>query len=48
MPTGDMRKPYRGLEGEALERGLRIVRELGLVEKYGYAMPRPGYALAAE
>jgi 4-hydroxy-tetrahydrodipicolinate synthase len=48
MPVGAMRKPYRGLEGEALERGVRIVKELGLVEKYGYSVKPAAYALAAE
>lgn len=37
MPAGDLRRPYRALGGEELERGLRIVRELGLAEAYGYS-----------
>jgi len=36
MPAGDLRRPYRGLEGAALERGLDVVRDLGLAETYGY------------
>ncbi len=36
MPAGELRRPYQGLDGEALGRGLRIVAELGLAEKYGY------------
>ncbi|MCZ7661474.1 MAG: 4-hydroxy-tetrahydrodipicolinate synthase [Thermoleophilia bacterium] len=37
MPAGDLRRPYRALQGGDLERGLRIVRELGLAETYGYS-----------
>jgi 4-hydroxy-tetrahydrodipicolinate synthase len=36
LPAGDLRRPLRGLEGEALEKGVRIVRELGLDKKYGF------------
>ena len=36
MPAGDLRKPLTGLEGEALAKGVRIVRELGLDKRYGY------------
>ena len=36
LPVGDLR-PLRGLEGEALAKGLRIVRELGLDAKYGFS-----------
>lgn len=36
MPSGDLRRPLTGLEGEALAKGLRIVQELGLDKKYGY------------
>jgi 4-hydroxy-tetrahydrodipicolinate synthase len=39
MPAGDLRKPLKGLEGEALARGLRIVRELGLDREYGWSTP---------
>ena len=37
LPVGDLRRPLRGLEGEALAKGLRIVRELGLDTKYGFS-----------
>jgi 4-hydroxy-tetrahydrodipicolinate synthase len=30
LPAGDLRRPLRNLEGEALEKGVRIVRELGI------------------
>ena len=36
MPAGPLRKPQKHLRGAALQRGLDIVRELGLVESYGY------------
>jgi 4-hydroxy-tetrahydrodipicolinate synthase len=39
LPAGDLRRPLRGLEGEALEKGVRIVRELGLDQKYGFKIP---------
>jgi len=46
MPVGKLRKPLRGLEGEALMQGVRIVRELGLDKKYGYKI-QPKLANAA-
>jgi len=36
LPVGDLRRPLRGLEGEALQKGLNIVRELQLDRKYGF------------
>jgi 4-hydroxy-tetrahydrodipicolinate synthase len=36
LPAGDLRRPLRNLEGEALETGVRIVRDLGLDAKYGF------------
>ncbi|MDH4119395.1 MAG: dihydrodipicolinate synthase family protein [Acidimicrobiia bacterium] len=36
LPTGDLRRPLRMLEGPDLERGIRIVAELGLAEQYGW------------
>jgi 4-hydroxy-tetrahydrodipicolinate synthase len=36
LPAGDLRRPLRGLEGQALEKGVRIVRDLGLDQKYGF------------
>ncbi|MBT4487112.1 MAG: 4-hydroxy-tetrahydrodipicolinate synthase, partial [Rhodospirillaceae bacterium] len=35
MPAGPLRKPQKHLRGDALQRGLDIARELGLVEAYG-------------
>jgi 4-hydroxy-tetrahydrodipicolinate synthase len=37
LPAGDLRKPLKGLEGEALNKGLRVVKELGLDKKYGWS-----------
>jgi len=36
LPAGELRKPLTGLQGEALAKGLRAVRELGLDKKYGW------------
>jgi 4-hydroxy-tetrahydrodipicolinate synthase len=36
LPSGDLRRPLRGLEGDALAKGVRIVHELGLDQKYGF------------
>ncbi|MCI4226404.1 4-hydroxy-tetrahydrodipicolinate synthase family protein [Dickeya dianthicola] len=36
LPAGSLRRPLRDLDGNALERGVRIVAELGLREKYGF------------
>ena len=47
MPAGTMRKPLNALSGEHLARGLRLVRELGLEERYGYRVPE-STMLAAE
>ncbi|MCL6413732.1 4-hydroxy-tetrahydrodipicolinate synthase, partial [Pantoea agglomerans] len=36
LPAGSLRRPLRGLQGEALDSGIRIVNELGLSRKYGF------------
>ena len=46
LPAGDLRKPLTQLDGEALAKGIRIVRELGLDKRYGYEL-RPVAAVAA-
>jgi 4-hydroxy-tetrahydrodipicolinate synthase len=38
LPAGDLRKPYRNLEGAELQRGVEIVKQLGLVEKYQFSL----------
>ena len=39
LPAGDLRKPLTGLQGEALQKGLRAVRDLELDRKYGWNSP---------
>jgi 4-hydroxy-tetrahydrodipicolinate synthase len=46
MPSGELRRPLSGLEGEALAKGVRVVQELGLDKKYGFSM-KPLSAIAA-
>jgi 4-hydroxy-tetrahydrodipicolinate synthase len=46
LPVGALRKPLKPLEGEALARGVRIVRELGLDKQYGWSI-EPKLARAA-
>jgi 4-hydroxy-tetrahydrodipicolinate synthase len=46
LPAGDLRKPLSNLDGEALAKGIRIVKELGLDEQYGYKVA-PISAVAA-
>jgi len=36
LPAGDLRKPLTGLDGEALAKGMHIVKELELDKRYGY------------
>jgi 4-hydroxy-tetrahydrodipicolinate synthase len=36
LPAGDLRKPYQNISREELQRGLTIVRQLGVAKKYGY------------
>ncbi len=38
LPVGPLRKPHRELGGAEIEKGLRIVRELGLDSRYGFPM----------
>lgn len=38
LPSGKLRSPYRNMAGEALARGVQIIKELGLVERYGYSI----------
>jgi len=46
MPAGDLRKPLTGLDADALDKGLRIVADLGLDKTYGYKL-KPLSAVAA-
>jgi 4-hydroxy-tetrahydrodipicolinate synthase len=36
LPAGELRGPYRSMEGNALKSGLEIVKKLGFVEKYNF------------
>ena len=36
LPAGDLRKPYQNLQAQELRRGIEIVQELGVAEKYNY------------
>jgi len=36
LPAGDLRRPLTGLRGAALQVGLDAMRELGLMERYGF------------
>lgn len=38
LPAGPLREPLRALEGEALDRGLDVIRNLGLDRQYGFSM----------
>jgi 4-hydroxy-tetrahydrodipicolinate synthase len=38
LPSGDLRRPLRNMEGEALKRGLEMAKERGLVEKYQFSI----------
>lgn len=46
LPVGELRRPLRGLEGEALAKGVQIVKTLGLDRKYGFKIG-PSLAAAA-
>ena len=46
LPVGALRRPLRGLDGEALAKGVRIVKELGLDKRYGFKIG-PSLAAAA-
>ena len=48
LPAGDLRRPLRGLPPEALARGLDVARALGLPARYGWHLPGPAQAMAAE
>lgn len=45
LPAGPFRAPLQGMDRDGVEKGARILRELGLDAKYGY---RSGRVLAAE
>jgi 4-hydroxy-tetrahydrodipicolinate synthase len=46
LPSGDLRKPLSSLDAESLAKGIRIVKDLGLDQQYGYKVA-PIAAVAA-
>jgi 4-hydroxy-tetrahydrodipicolinate synthase len=46
LPAGDLRRPLRPLDGEALAQGIRVVRQLGLDKSYGFSMQSAKFASA--
>ncbi len=43
LPAGNLRKPYLNMTGRALQRGVEIVRNLGLVEQYNFKIHEEGF-----
>ncbi|MEE3662052.1 4-hydroxy-tetrahydrodipicolinate synthase [Brenneria sp. g21c3] len=37
LPAGSLRRPLSNLQGDALQRGVDVVKQLGLAEKYGWS-----------
>jgi 4-hydroxy-tetrahydrodipicolinate synthase len=44
LPAGNLRKPYLNMTGKALQRGVQIVRSLGLVEQYDFRINDEDFA----
>jgi 4-hydroxy-tetrahydrodipicolinate synthase len=40
LPAGDLRKPNRNMERQELGIGIKIVKDLGLAEKYQFRLPK--------
>ena len=38
LPAGELRRPHHSMDEAAVQRGVQIVKDLGLVEKYGYSV----------
>ncbi|MEC5319897.1 4-hydroxy-tetrahydrodipicolinate synthase [Brenneria populi subsp. brevivirga] len=38
LPAGSLRRPLSNLQGDALQRGVDVVKHLGLAEKYGWSV----------
>jgi 4-hydroxy-tetrahydrodipicolinate synthase len=47
LPSGDLRRPLTALTGPALDKGLAVVRDLGLAARYGLKIDAPA-GMAAE
>jgi len=46
LPAGPFRRPLQPLDPKALQGGLDLVRELGIAERYGYTLAKPGLRAA--
>ena len=44
LPAGNLRKPYLNMDGSALGRGVEIVKNLGLVEQYGFQISEEDFS----
>ena len=44
LPAGKLRKPYLNMTGHALQRGVEIIRNLGLVEQYNFQIKTEDFA----
>ena len=40
LPAGDLKKPNRNMEEQELGMGLKVVKDLGLAEKYQFTLPK--------
>ena len=40
LPSGNLRKPNRNLEGKDIAAGLKAIEKLGLAKKYNYSIPK--------
>lgn len=43
LPAGNLRKPYLNMTGRVLQRGVEIVRNLGLVEQYNFQIHKEDF-----
>ena len=44
LPAGKLRKPYLNMTGHTLQRGVEIIRNLGLVEQYNFQIRTEDFA----
>lgn len=44
LPAGSLQKPYLNMTGPDLQRGVEIVRNLGLVEQYNFQINQEDFA----
>lgn len=48
LPAGSLRKPYLNMTGPALQRGVEIVRNLGLVDQYDFKINAEDFEVQAD